>query len=110
VCQDWPGPLSLRESSVLTHPWQQATILYRLVGATVVNRPGWQINAFGLTYVQIPVECMPIPYTITDFGRVYLAALRATESEAAREWFSRRDNGLRRRRQAARRLRSPRKT
>jgi hypothetical protein len=27
----------------------------------------------------VPVECLPIPYTLTDFGRAYLALLRATE-------------------------------
>ena len=48
----------------------------------------------------VPMECLSIPYTLTDFGRAYLAVLRARESVAAREWLVRRDNALRRRQQA----------
>lgn len=87
---------------VLTPSWQQATIFYRLEGVTVPPQARTSHRNGQVEPIDVPMEALPIPYSLTDFGRAYLAALRATESVAAAEWFSRRDNGLRRRQQAER--------
>lgn len=62
---------------------QQATILYRLVeGSMARTKPGTVIE-WGKQVDKIPMECLPIPYTLTDFGRAYLAQLHLMEALAA---------------------------
>jgi len=69
---------------VLTPAWQQATILYRLEGVTM-NWSKWRTKRAGPLVVQgLPIECLPIPYTITDFGRAYLRSLGPRASWAER--------------------------
>ena len=67
---------------------QRATILYRLVGATVARKKSQKVIAWGLEWEELPMEMLPIPFDLTDFGRAYLADMRARESEAARAVLS----------------------
>jgi hypothetical protein len=49
----------------------------------------------GFLVVQgLPIEALPIPYVLTDFGRCYLAELRAKEARAARVTAVQRYTGL----------------
>jgi len=57
----------------------------------------------------VPMEMLPIPYTLTDFGRAQLAEWRAMESEWARGFWTRPGNGSQLPPQEPRRKRSRRK-
>jgi len=57
----------------------------------------------------VPGEGVPIPYTLTDFGRAYLAELRAREVVEEQVLASLASSESPQLRLAARRLRSPRK-
>ena len=93
----------------LTPTRQVATILYRLEGGTM----GFNQHKNGTPklriYHYLPLDCVPIPYTLTDFGRAFLAELRAKESVAVLEPASPPDSGLPLPQPVARRSRSPRK-
>ena len=44
-----------------------------------------QKNKQWMKVVQAPMEAVPIPYTLTDFGRAYLAQLRVEEGAAGEQ-------------------------
>lgn len=95
---------------MLTGPRAQATILYRLEGVTVKIR--FEPAKFGNKnrWFAVPADALPIPFTLTDIGRAYLAQLRSTESEAEPVTYVPRATELPRPRRAAGQRRWSRKT
>ena len=60
-------------------------------------------------YHYLPLDSVPIPYTLTDFGRAFLAELRAREAEVEPESASHPGSGLQQPPLGARHSRSPRR-
>lgn len=78
-CQDWAGAHSATRSSILTPTRREATILYRLVGRTMGHSGSGRYWFMRRQWELLPIESMPIPYSLTDFGRAYLESLRIEE-------------------------------
>lgn len=80
---------------LLTPTRQWTTILYRLVGGTLARPWNFQRRRRSVDYVVIPVESLPIPYSITDVGRAFLAQCAAMELAAAADSASPPNSGTR---------------
>lgn len=79
--------------------------MYRLVGVTVEKKRRL-IKRYGLfVTVSIPMEALPIPYSLTDFGRAFLATEVSTVRVADLDAVVPINTGKQWRRQAPRRSR-----
>ena len=92
---------------ILTPTRQVATILYRLVGGTVPRNNQARRKPKLRIYHYMPIDTLPIPYTLTDFGKAYLEQLRAREAVEELVLASLANSESPRLQLAARRLRSP---
>jgi len=93
----------------LTPTRQVATILYRLEGVTMGFNQHRHNRHFDWRLCDVCMEALPIPYTLTDFGRTYLLQLKLMEALEVEAAAAHSSNGLPLQRQAARRSHSLRK-
>lgn len=97
--QGWAEPTARSAAAPLSGTRPQATILYRLEGVTmrIVFEPAKAGQNH--RWFCVPADALPIPFSVTDVGRQYLAQLSATESPSEQENAARQHEQLLRKQQ-----------